>query len=57
MSSLSRTRATGAPNPLGGTLDTTDPWTVNFWLGAWDPDVLCLFVKGALEVPYLTTSG
>jgi hypothetical protein len=47
---------TGAPNPLGGTLDTTSPWAVNFWLGAWDPDLLCLFVKGALEVPYLTSS-
>jgi hypothetical protein len=47
---------TGAPNPLGGVLDTTTPWAVNFWLGAWDPDLLCLFVKGALEVPYLTIS-
>jgi hypothetical protein len=43
-------------NPLGGTLDTTSPWAVSFWLGAWDPDVLCLFMKGALEVPYLTVS-
>ena len=40
------------PSPFGGTLDTTTPWTVNFWLGAWDPDLLCLYMKGALEVPY-----
>jgi len=48
--------AIDGPNPLGGTLDTTNTWPVNFWLGAWDPDLLCLFVKGALEVPYLITS-
>jgi hypothetical protein len=39
-------------DPLGGTLDTTAPWAVNFWLGAWDPDLLCLYMNGALEVPY-----
>jgi hypothetical protein len=33
-------------------LDTTQPWRVDFWLGGWDPDVLCLYMKGALNVPY-----
>ena len=48
---------TGAPNPLGGTLDTTNPFGPSTsGLVRWDPDLLCLFVKGALAVPYLTIS-
>jgi hypothetical protein len=42
---------------LGGTIDTSTPWVVNFWLGAWDPDLLCLYMKGALEVPYANPGG
>ena len=41
-----------AKKVLGGTIDRTDPWMINFWFGAWDPDLLCMFMKGALEVPY-----
>jgi hypothetical protein len=41
---------------LGGTLDTTAPWPVYFWLGAWDPDLLCAFMSGVLEVPFTTTT-
>jgi hypothetical protein len=37
---------------LGGTLDTTCPWTINFWLGGWDPDSLCAWMQGSLSVPY-----
>jgi hypothetical protein len=37
---------------LGGVLATDRPWRVDFWLGAWDPDLLCLYMKGALNVPY-----
>ena len=33
-------------------IDTTTPWRVDFWLGGWDPDILCLYMKGALNVPY-----
>jgi hypothetical protein len=33
-------------------LDTTAPWRIDFWLGSWDPDLLCLYMKGALNVPY-----
>jgi hypothetical protein len=34
-------------------LDTTAPWRIDFWLGGWDPDLLCLYMKGALNVPYV----
>jgi hypothetical protein len=42
---------------LGGTIDTVDPWRVNFWLGAWDPDLLCLYMSGTLQVPYAANRG
>jgi hypothetical protein len=41
----------GAAKALGGLL-TTAPWRIDFWLGAWDPDLLCLYMKGALNVAY-----
>jgi hypothetical protein len=34
-------------------VDTSAPWRIDFWLGGWDPDVLCLYMKGALNVPYV----
>lgn len=40
------------PRTVGGTLDETAPWLVSFWLGAWDPDLLCAYMEGALEIPY-----
>jgi hypothetical protein len=27
-------------------------WQVYFWIGAWDPDVMCAFMQGSLEIPY-----
>jgi hypothetical protein len=41
----------GPAKALGGLL-TTAPWRIDFWLGAWDPDLLCLYMKGALNVSY-----
>lgn len=39
---------------LGGPLQTgaDHPWQIYFWLGAWDPDVLCAYIEGTLEIPY-----
>jgi hypothetical protein len=44
----------------GGTLDPGDadpknpsPWTIAFWIGAWDPDVLCAYMQGALQIPFV----
>jgi hypothetical protein len=42
---------------LGGQLDTTAPWLAAFWLGAWDPDLLCTYMQGTIEIPYSTTPG
>lgn len=46
----------GSERALGGTLETGSrpeyPWRIDFWLGSWDPDLLCLYMKGSLIVPY-----
>lgn len=39
-------------NLLDGTIDTTEPWFINFWMGGWDADVLCGFMKGTLSLPF-----
>jgi hypothetical protein len=49
----------GSERALGGKLATTSAtpallWRVDFWLGSWDPDLLCLYMKGSLTVPYVT---
>jgi len=39
---------------LKGTVldDEKHPWSIGFWIGAWDPDLLAAYVLGALEIPY-----
>ncbi len=39
---------------LGGELDSgAAQWRIDFWMGGWDPDALCAFVRGSLsKVPY-----
>jgi hypothetical protein len=39
-------------NALKGKLSATKPWQINFWLGAWDPDLLCAYMEGSLRIPY-----
>ena len=48
---------TGAPASWLGPLDTKDPWLVSYWLGGWDPDLLCAFFEGSLQVPYTPTAN
>jgi hypothetical protein len=45
-------RVIGDPNAYLGPLDTTSPWPVSFWLGGWDPDLLCAYLVGSIQVPY-----
>jgi hypothetical protein len=44
---------TGDPQAFGGPLDAQTPWEIAFWMGGWDPDLLCMYMQGALEIPYL----
>jgi len=37
---------------LGGTIDPTQPWGVNFWFGGWDGDLLLGYMRGTLSVPF-----
>ncbi|MDH6115445.1 hypothetical protein P3T36_006613 [Kitasatospora sp. MAP12-15] len=32
-------------------LDGEEPWSVKFWMGGWDADVMCGYFKGELDVP------
>lgn len=34
---------------LGG--DHTRPWPLRFWMGGWDGDALCAYVRGSWEIP------
>jgi hypothetical protein len=43
----------GSEKDLGGALDAGPPWSINFWIGAWDPDALCAFMEGSLSIPYV----
>ncbi len=41
--------------PLGGTIDTTQPWRTTFWFGGWDGDLLVGFMRGTLSLPFTPT--
>jgi hypothetical protein len=36
---------------LGERIDLDRPWTMEFWMGGWDPDAMCAFMQGYLSVP------
>ncbi|MBD0369815.1 MAG: hypothetical protein ICV60_03105 [Pyrinomonadaceae bacterium] len=38
-------------NALGG--DETRPWPLRFWMGGWDGDALCAYLRGSWEIPLL----
>ena len=45
----------GGPDSSLGSLDPAAPWQVSFWLGSWDPDLLCAYLQGSLVIPYLAS--
>lgn len=38
-----------AANTLGA--DETYPWNISFWMGGWDGDAMCGYVKGVWTIP------
>jgi len=36
---------------LGVVIAEDLPWPISFWVGAWDNDALCGYIKGCLQVP------
>jgi hypothetical protein len=36
---------------LGVSLDPLAPWPLSFWMGGWDYDTMCGFVRGRLQIP------
>jgi len=37
---------------LGGLVGTSPPWPIEFWMGGWDADALCGYMRGRLQVPF-----
>ncbi len=37
---------------LGGKADLEGPWTVNYWFGSWDGDLLVGYMRGSLSFPF-----
>jgi hypothetical protein len=37
---------------LRGVVGTLPPWPVEFWMGGWDADALCGYMRGRLQVPF-----
>lgn len=38
-------------NRIGVELDTEKHWPIDFWNGVWDPDALCGYMRGTLQIP------
>lgn len=38
-------------------VDVDKPWTIDFWMGGWDPDAACGFMRGYLAIPLRSRSG
>lgn len=34
--------------------DTEQEWPIDFWLGGWDPDAFCGYIKGGIGVAQQT---
>jgi hypothetical protein len=41
----------GVEAAVGAPVDLARAWTVAFWIGGWDADLLMAYMQGALEVP------
>jgi len=43
---------TGDGSLLGRPVTAANTWGINFWLGAWDADLMVAYMKGSLTIPY-----
>lgn len=43
-------------NQLRVEVDTRKEWPIAFWMGAWDSDALCGYVRGMLTIPFTPLS-
>ncbi|KYG06206.1 hypothetical protein BE21_36195 [Sorangium cellulosum] len=41
---------------LGAAIDPEEDWPIAFWMGAWDSDALCGWMRGMLSIPCATAS-
>lgn len=40
-----------------GDIDPSQDWPIAFWMGAWDSDALCGYVRGMLSIPLRSVAG
>jgi hypothetical protein len=45
-----------AEGDFGGRVDTTEPWSVKYWFGGWDGDLLLGYMRGTLSLPFSLVS-
>ena len=44
-------------NRLRDDVDTSQDWPLAFWMGGWDSDALCAYVRGMLTIPFTPFSS
>lgn len=37
--------------PFPGRVMVEEPWSIDFWMGGWDPDAMSGYMSGALKIP------
>jgi hypothetical protein len=40
-----------------GAIDESQDWPIAFWMGGWDSDALCGYVRGMLSIPFRSDAG
>lgn len=46
-----------AGHRLGGLVGTSQPWSINWWMGGFDVDALTGYMMGTLTVPFFDTGA
>ncbi len=44
-------------NRLGGRIGTSQDWPMVFWMGSYDVDTLCGYMKGTLDLPFYVSGS
>ena len=44
-------RATDDAQVFGDRVDADSDWPIDFWVGGWDADAFCMYMRGRLSLP------
>jgi hypothetical protein len=42
-------------NQLNRAINTSQDWPITFWMGGWDTDALCGYMRGTLTIPFTSS--